>query len=136
MTYALCKICGSVSSCTLSKRRQRRARSSPYSQKGEESKGQTPGFGNGSRTPRLLPPPEDKFTGREFQKSSSSAPKRLNDVAQAPPEFKKLPRVSSAIGRRDGVPSMSQKNMMEQEREKAIARYRELKASRRCRRQN
>ena len=79
-------------------------------------------------------PPEDKFTGRvkEFQKSSSSAPKRLNDVAQAPPEFKKLPRgVSSAIGKRDGVLSMSQKVMMEQEREKAIARYRELKASRR-----
>lgn len=80
------------------------------------------------------PPPEDKFTGRvkEFQLSSSSAPKRLNDVAQAPPEFKKLPRgVSPVIGKRDGVLSMSQKVMMEQEREKAIARYRELKASRR-----
>ncbi|KIM36536.1 hypothetical protein M413DRAFT_288345 [Hebeloma cylindrosporum] len=80
------------------------------------------------------PPPEDKFTGRvkEFQTSSSSAPKRLNDVAQAPPEFKKLPRgASSAIGKRDAVLSMSQKVMMEQEREKAIVRYRELKASRR-----
>jgi len=80
------------------------------------------------------PPPENKFTDRvkEFQTTSTSAPKRLNDIAQAPPEFKKLPRgVSSAIGRRDGVLSMSQKVMMEQEREKAIVRYRELKASRR-----
>ncbi len=76
----------------------------------------------------------DKFKDRqkEFHSVSSSAPKRLNDIAQAPPELKKLPRgVTSAIGKRDGVLSMAQKVMMEQEREKAIARYRDLKASRR-----
>ncbi|KAF8184212.1 hypothetical protein BJ912DRAFT_853258, partial [Pholiota molesta] len=82
------------------------------------------------------PLPSDKFKDRrkEFQVASSSAPKRLSDIAQAPPEFKKLPRGASSlpgIGKRDGVLSMAQKVMMEQEREKAIARYRELKASRR-----
>lgn len=82
------------------------------------------------------PLPSDKFKDRrkEFQVASSSAPKRLNDIAQAPPEFKKLPRGASSlpgIGKRDGVLSMAQEVMMEQEREKAIARYRELKASRR-----
>jgi len=111
------------------------ARLALAAKKSKKAKGKRPV----SETPpkprdRSPPPPEDKFTGRvkEFQIPSSSAPKRLNDIAQAPPEFKKLPRgVSSAIGKRDGVLSMSQKVMMEQEREKAIARYRELKASRR-----
>ena len=76
----------------------------------------------------------DKFKDRpkEFHSVSSSAPRRLNDIAQAPPELKKLPRgITSAIGKRDGVLSMAQKVMMEQEREKAIVRYRDLKASRR-----
>ncbi|KAF8955855.1 hypothetical protein BDZ97DRAFT_1764432 [Flammula alnicola] len=103
----------------------------PKQPKGEY---QSPEKGQKPRDVSPPPPQTDKFTGRrkEFQVSSSSAPKRLNDIAQAPPELKKLPRgVSSAIGKRDGVLSMSQKVMMEQEREKAIARYRELKASRR-----
>ncbi|KAF8887446.1 hypothetical protein CPB84DRAFT_1684674 [Gymnopilus junonius] len=79
-------------------------------------------------------PQEAKFNGRpkEFQSASSSAPRRLNDIAQAPPELKKLPRGAlSMIGKREGVLSMSQKVMMEQEREKAVARYRQLKADRR-----
>jgi len=78
-------------------------------------------------------PQVDKHAGRpkEFAIASSTAQKRLNDIAQAPPEFKKLPRgASSAIGKKESVLSMSQKLMMEQEREKAIVRYRELKASR------
>lgn len=88
------------------------------------------------KKPQLVSPPTeaDKFKDRlkEFQSVSSSAPRRLNDIAQAPPEFKKLPRgITSAIGKRDGVLSMAQKVMMEQEREKAIVRYRALKASRR-----
>jgi len=97
--------------------------------KSKKEKGKPPVSETPPKPRDRSPPPEDKFTGRvkEFQMSSSSAPKRLNDIAQAPPEFKKLPRgVSSAIGKRDGVLSMSQKVMMEQEREKAIARYREL----------
>ena len=87
------------------------------------------------------PPPriddDNKHAGRpkEFQVASSSVPRRLNDIANAPPEFKKLPRGASSssntiTGRTDGVLSMSQKLMMEQERTMVIARYRELKAER------
>lgn len=88
------------------------------------------------KKPKVASPPTetDKFKDRqkEFTKLSTSVPRRLNDIAQAPPELKPLRRgVTSAIGKRDGVLSMAQKVMMEQEREKAIARYRELKASRR-----
>ena len=86
-------------------------------------------------TDDISPPPRiDKHAGRpkEFQLASSSVPRRLNDIAQAPPELKKLPRGASSgiTGRADGVLSMSQKLMMDQERIKAIARYRELKADR------
>ena len=80
------------------------------------------------------PPRIDKHAGRpkEFQLASSSVPRRLNDIAKAPPELKKFSRGASSgiTGRADGVLSMSQKLMMDQERIKAIARYRELKADR------
>ena len=72
---------------------------------------------------------------REFQTISSSAPRSLHEVVQAPPEFHKLPR--GARRSRDssdaarGVLSMAQKTMMEKEREDAIARYRALKQKRR-----
>jgi hypothetical protein len=88
------------------------------------------------------PPPDpiSKHDGRptEFQKSSTSAPRRLNDIAHTPPEFKKLPRgvkdgadKAKTTSGREGVLSMKQKLMMEEEREKAIARYRALKERRR-----
>lgn len=92
------------------------------------------------RDPSQRPEPVSKHDGRptEFQKSSTSAPRRLNDIAQAPPEFKKLPRgvkdrvdKTKALSGREGVLSMKQKLMMEEEREKAIARYRALKERRR-----
>ncbi|KZP08808.1 hypothetical protein FIBSPDRAFT_964448 [Athelia psychrophila] len=90
------------------------------------------------------PSPVDKFAGRatEFQKISTSAPRRLNDIAQAPPEFKKLPRGAKEVDKlkpkgaagtgKEGVLSMAQKLMMEEEREKVIARYRALKERRRA----
>jgi hypothetical protein len=84
-----------------------------------------------------FPDPISKHDGRptEFQSSSTSAPRRLNDIAQAPPDFKKLPRGvkdgAKMTSGRDGVLSMKQKLMMEEEREKAIARYRALKEQRR-----
>jgi len=89
-------------------------------------------------TTRDIPSPpriDNKHAGRpkEFQVASSSVPRRLNDIAKAPPEFKKFPRGASSstvTGRADGVLSMSQKLMMDQERTMAIARYRELKAER------
>lgn len=80
-------------------------------------------------------PKTDKNAERQkdFETYSTSAPRRLNDVAQAPPDIKKAPRGAVRLGiggKREGVLSMAQKSMMEQEREKAIARYRMLKAAR------
>lgn len=66
---------------------------------------------------------------KEFQVVSTSAPRRLNDIAQEPPVIKKLPR--GAIKNdtaQPGVLSIAQKAMMEEERDKAIRHYRELKA--------
>ena len=104
----------------------------------EKANGQTKKIQSMEETARdISPPPRiDKHAGRpkEFQSVSSSAPRRLNDIAKAPPEFKKFPRGASSsstiTGRADGVLSMSQKLMMDQERTRAIARYRELKAER------
>ncbi|KAG2359689.1 hypothetical protein BDR07DRAFT_1360875 [Suillus spraguei] len=75
--------------------------------------------------------PRDK--PKEFCVSSTSAPRRLNDIAQEPPRFGKLPRGArsgkdSSKEKVVGILSMAQKAMMEEEREKVIKRYRELKA--------
>ena len=64
--------------------------------------------------------PEEKVEERpvkEFETYSSSAPKRLNEVAMAPPVLKK-PK------------SMAQKVMLERERERAVEMYRALKKNR------
>ncbi|KAG8214811.1 hypothetical protein J3R82DRAFT_9957 [Butyriboletus roseoflavus] len=67
--------------------------------------------------------------GKEFQVVSTSAPRRLNDIAQEPPVIKKLPRgATKNDAAPSGVLSMAQKAMMEEERDKAIRHYRELKA--------
>ena len=78
-------------------------------------------------------PPRDKHANKakEFATLQSSAPKRLNDIAQAPPEFKKIPVRGVKAGggmKSDGVLSLAQNQMMEEERENAVRRYRELKA--------
>lgn len=78
---------------------------------------------------------DDDDSPKEFATTPSSAPRRLNDVALAPPELKKLPRGaakhSSSGGKAKanaaGVLSMAQRAMMEVERENAIRRYREMK---------
>jgi hypothetical protein len=76
---------------------------------------------------------------KDFERTSSSAPRRLNDIAQAPPELRKLPRgvnkgaaksASAKEGKAKSVLSMAQRTMMEAERAKAIKRYRELKEHR------
>ncbi|KAI0765637.1 hypothetical protein BD413DRAFT_482151 [Trametes elegans] len=77
---------------------------------------------------------------KDFEKISSSAPKRLNDIVQAPPVLKKLPRKAKKLAAqggaqktggtkslREGVLSMAQKAMMEEERDRAIRLYREMK---------
>lgn len=82
------------------------------------------------------PPGEEIISRRqnvvkEFETVTTSAPRRLNDVAQEPPTIRKFPR--GAV-KNDAVPSgvlsMAQKVMMEEERDKVIRRYRELKARR------
>lgn len=83
---------------------------------------------------RSDPPPTAAADGgivnvrKEFQVVSTSAPRRLNDIAQEPPVLKKFPGVTKNDAAPSGVLSMAQKAMMEEERDKAIRYYRELKA--------
>ena len=76
---------------------------------------------------------------KDFERIETSVPKRLNDIVQAPPEIKKLPRKAKKLASergqkeegakslREGVMSMAQKAKMEEERERAIRLYREMK---------
>ena len=88
--------------------------------------------------------PSKRTRPEAFQTYSASAPRRLNDIVHAPPTLKTLPRkakvtqgvsVDHAVGKestqkrslREGVLSMAQKAMLEEERERAIRLYREMK---------
>ncbi|KZT01028.1 uncharacterized protein LAESUDRAFT_664796 [Laetiporus sulphureus 93-53] len=75
---------------------------------------------------------------KDFERLSTAAPKRLNDIVQAPPEIKKLPRgakarpanqpgVDSGTTLRQGALSMAQRAMLEEERVRAVRMYREMK---------
>ncbi|KAH9001615.1 hypothetical protein EDB92DRAFT_1827798 [Lactarius akahatsu] len=72
---------------------------------------------------------------KEFATISSARPRRLNDIATAPPELKRLPRrrasdLGAKPARTKAVGSvllMAQRAMMETERENVIRRYREMK---------
>jgi hypothetical protein len=93
-----------------------------------------------------VPKPSQTISGSQRQRATefaaldSSAPRRLNDIAQAPPTLSHVPKLrGSASGGADksakkniadGVLSMAQRAMMEEERERAIQRYRELKERR------
>lgn len=73
----------------------------------------------------------------DFTKASTSTPKSVNDIVQAPPQINRLPRnakkivAASGKGKKsDMVISMAQKAAMEAERENVIQRYRELKEQR------
>jgi len=81
---------------------------------------------------------DDDHRPKEFAVMSSAAPRRLNDIAMAPPELNKFPRgvkttkynspaAGAGAGAGAGVLSMAQRVMMEAERESAIKRYREMK---------
>lgn len=79
----------------------------------------------------------------DFAKASTSTPRSVNDIVQAPPQIKHLPRnaqkilAASGKGKKsDAVVSMAQKAMMEAERENVIQRYRELKERRLKQHQN
>lgn len=81
---------------------------------------------------------------KDFARTSSSKPKRLNDIVQAPPDLKIAPRLKRLVAANqdkvkkrsgdddgteegNGVVSIAQKRMMELERDKAIRHYRALK---------
>jgi hypothetical protein len=99
----------------------------------------------GAREPKPRKPEEGTATQstaqrhhdrpKEFATISSARPRRLNDIATAPPVLKKLPRGASSnlAGKHSarttagGVLSMAQRVMMETERENAIQRYREMR---------
>ncbi|KAJ7051526.1 hypothetical protein C8F01DRAFT_1091479 [Mycena amicta] len=77
---------------------------------------------------------------KEFQRTSSATPRRLNDIAQAPPDLSALVRkaqqkpsgakVGVAKEKAKQVLSPAQQLQLAQAREDAIRRYRELKAER------
>ena len=102
---------------------------------GRRLRGQSPTVAVAALGSKSTDPNEDDAYERpkEFTQLSSSAPRRLNDIAQRPPEMKEMPWGTKCVNfgaQREGILSMAQRTMMEQEREKAIARYRVLKASR------
>ncbi|KAJ7307686.1 hypothetical protein DFH08DRAFT_1051589 [Mycena albidolilacea] len=92
--------------------------------------------------PKPAPPPIDKHASRpkEFARTSSAAPRRLNDIAQAPPELSSFARKKSStntpVGKAGGkstkasILSPAQQLAMAAGREDAVQRYRVLKASR------
>lgn len=90
----------------------------------------------GTTTPFATAGDKHRDRPKEFATISSARPRRLNDIATAPPELKKLPRGASKLGAKHSAPartkaagvlSMAQRAMMETERENAIRRYREMR---------
>ncbi|KAJ7132645.1 hypothetical protein C8R46DRAFT_1015455 [Mycena filopes] len=81
--------------------------------------------------------PVDKHASRpkEFARTSSAAPRRLNDIALAPPELKPIKTKAANPAwttKGSGVLSPAQQLQMAAAREAAVARYREMKAARRA----
>ncbi|KAG8762761.1 hypothetical protein FRC12_008870 [Ceratobasidium sp. 428] len=65
---------------------------------------------------------------KEFQTVSSSAPRRLHDIALAPPVLTSAPRgVAKKSGLKAPAVSMARRVMLEQERERIVAMYRARK---------
>ncbi|KAF7365771.1 hypothetical protein MVEN_00451100 [Mycena venus] len=103
-----------------------------------------PSNSNSKSKPTPVPPaptPVDKHASRpkEFARTSTAAPRRLNDIAQAPPELSALARKASATTQKSkssstkaaSVLSPAQALQMAAAREAAVAHYRELKAAKR-----
>ncbi|KAF7329175.1 hypothetical protein MKEN_00178100 [Mycena kentingensis (nom. inval.)] len=90
------------------------------------------------KTPTTSAPPPEK--PKDFARTSTSAPRRLNDIAQAPPDLSALVRKAQSrpgggkvgVGKEKAkeVVSPAQQLQLAQAREDAILRYRELKARR------
>ncbi|KAJ6516630.1 hypothetical protein C8R47DRAFT_1032119 [Mycena vitilis] len=90
--------------------------------------------------PDDAPAPVDKHASRpkEFARTSSAAPRRLNDIALAPPTLslgrKPAANTPAKVGKhtKSSVLSPAQQLQMAAAREAAVARYREMKAARRA----
>jgi hypothetical protein len=90
-------------------------------------------------TPRLKPERKTEFETRP-------SGRRLNDIAMAPPTLTKTPRLRGGkalrdndsdddggeAGRNGNIVSKAQKRQMEEERERVIKRYREMKERKRA----
>ncbi|KLO19705.1 hypothetical protein SCHPADRAFT_992650 [Schizopora paradoxa] len=128
-------------SSTASASRQKRN----ASEKDDQTNAQTPERPNKSKSSHIESQSEFQRVKstkpaaelKDFDRLVSSAPKRLNDIVQAPPQLsigsrlksKSKSSSNSSGDKSDNVISVAQKRMMDLEREKAIARYRALKTS-------
>ena len=119
-----------ASAATERKERRAAATGTPRESKARKSAADE----EGTTTPSATTAAGDKHRDRpkEFATISSARPRRLNDIATAPPVLKKLPRGAKhsappALTKARGVLSMAQRVMMETERENAIRRYREMR---------
>ncbi|KAJ7616667.1 hypothetical protein FB45DRAFT_801440 [Roridomyces roridus] len=102
----------------------------------------TPTSKKPAKPPSSSTPPVDKHAHRpkEFLNTSTSAPRRLNDIAMAPPDLsnsgfaRKASSAKNGSGKKtkaDALLSPAQALQMAKAREEAVARYRELKEKRR-----
>lgn len=71
---------------------------------------------------------DPKATKTDFDKREDR--RSVNDVAMAPPTLTKRPKKSLPTGTKADIVPMAQKRMMDEERERVVARYRELKQQR------
>lgn len=90
--------------------------------------------GNTSNEKHRLPPPTNTKRADPPEKSFQKAPisKRVSDVVQAPPELTALPRYAKknaeTLSRKKDLPvSAIQKEIMAEQREKAVKLYRQLR---------
>ena len=125
-----------IRASAATERKERRAAATAVNGTPRESKARKSAAAEGTTMPSTTTAAGDKQQHRdrpkEFAAISSARPRRLNDIATAPPVLKKLPRGAkhSALPARTkarGVLSMAQRVMMETERENIIQRYREMR---------
>ena len=132
-------------SSALARKVKKEEEESSRASKGKQNAKPSPKSDDAPSSPSQSTSTPKPSTAREkpddFERLSTSAPRRLNDIVQAPPELKKLPRGAkqrpkvpepTALGEgtatlRQGALSMAQKAMLEEERLKAIKLYREMK---------
>jgi hypothetical protein len=105
----------------------------PKLKSGRSMKGQRTDISKSSRKGKESA--EEKGKAKEFAKPTPT--NRITDIVQAPPEITSLPRrdkMSKSKGSsaaRNAIVSLALKAQMEEEREKAIRRYRDMRESQR-----